>query len=189
MFTNMDLIKNYKDLKTGDVLHRYVPFLWYKPKTYIALAIRKFTKCWASHTAMILEVWGQIMVVESDNGKVQIMSFETWVKNCEITVSRYPFLNDLFIKSLSLNALSKQGSTFYDYESTLVDHFIYKETGVWIGKKDLLAERKMNCSEYIAWCFNKTLDFYPNWFKILPVELYNDNRFVHIWTGVAKDLI
>lgn len=183
----MNKIKSYKELQTGDLLHRHSPFVWYKPTRYLSVLIRFFTKSWSGHTAMIIDIWSEKMVVESDGLNVRLLPYKEWAKDSLIIITRNE-LTEFQKRHLSIVAISKQGYTGYDFIG-IIHQLIFQLSGQWIGRTGDNASKKMYCSEYIAWCYNEVLRIYPNWFKIAPSDLYNDNKFFQIYKGIANNLI
>ena len=181
-------ITSYNNLKTGDVLNRIVPFYWYKPQRYIASFIRFFTKSTVSHTAMIVDVWGEKMVIENDNGKTQLISFSNWAKDSEVIVTRDSSLTDTDKRLLCVIAINELGNTGYDYEA-IPHHIIYAFSGIWIGRTGENAKSKKVCSELIAYLYDSVKKYYPEWYKTVPRDIYNDKRFEIVFKGKAKDLI
>lgn len=181
-------MESYKQLKTGDVLNRHVPFYWYKPNRYISAFIRLFTKSWCSHTAMIVDVWGEKMVIENDNSDTRLISFENWANDSYIVISRDNTLTDQDKRFMCVLAINELGSTGYDYES-IPSHLIYSVSGVWIGRTGENSKSKKVCSELIAFLYDKVKRCYPNWWLVTPKVIYEDERFELIYNGKAKDLI
>lgn len=181
------MINNYNDTQTGDIIHRHVPFYWYKPDRYIAAFIRLFTKSWCSHTAMIVDVWGEKMVIENDNSNTRLISFENWAKDSDIVISRIE-LTDLEKRKLCILSINELGNTGYDYEA-IPHHIIYSISGIWIGRTGDNAKSKKVCSEFVAYLYNELKGFYPNWFSATPNVLYEDKRFAEIYFGEAKKLV
>lgn len=183
----MPTIRNISQTKTGDVLHRHAPFLWYKPSRYVSVLIRLITKSWSGHTAMIVYVFGNPMVVESDDGKIQLTPYKIWANDAEIVIGRIEISNRKRRK-LSAYALSQLGKA-YDFKGTVIDQLILQFRGKWYGHTGINAEDKMYCSEFISWCYNKLLAMYPDWYKTPPSTMYADARFKWIFVGKAIDLI
>jgi uncharacterized protein YycO len=183
----MAAITHISQTKTGDVIHRHSPFIWYVPGRWISAAIRKITKSWSGHTAMIVYVLGKPFVAESDDGKIQLIPYELWAKDAEIVIGRIEISNRKRRK-LSALAISQLGKK-YDFKGTIIDQFILQIRGKWYGHTGVNAEDKMYCSEYVAWCYNKLLNMYQDWFKTPPSTMYADNRFKWIYIGKAANLI
>lgn len=183
----MPTITHISQTKTGDIVHRHAPFVWYKLGRWISWLIRKVTKSWSGHTAMIVWVFGEPMVYESDEGHVRPITYKQWAKDAEIVITRFEMSNRKRRKlaKISTSQLGKE----YDFKGTIIDQFILQIRGKWYGYTGDNAEDKMYCSEYIAWCYNKLLKMYADWFKTPPSKMYADNRFKRLYTGKAINLI
>jgi hypothetical protein len=132
------------ELKAGDILicrgHRLISKL-----------IRWATKSKYNHAAIFLEIWGQKYVMDSSAKGTNLVPFEEWEKiwNFEYIVYRNPNLKAW--KKFSIRALSKSGSTAYDFASLLIRQPLMLLGRKWKYKGDKENE-KMYCSEYTAWC-------------------------------------
>ena len=132
--------------KTGDVLHC-------RGRKTISKLIRWATKSQFNHTAIFVEIWGQPYIIDAQENGVNVKSFEEWTNEYKYSyiVTRAPFTIDE--KAFSLKALSKVGTTAYDFEGLLIKQPIELLTGKWKKKKARHEEDKMYCSEYVAWCY------------------------------------
>ena len=182
----MEKIKHYTQTEIGDVVHRHAPFIWYKPHRYISAAIRKITKSWSGHTALIVTFAGRKMILENDNKKTHIMPFEQWASDSIISIKRTQ-LTIFEKKKIEILASQEISVTKYDYEA-IANHLIYSLTGTWIGRTGKNAESKKVCSELIAYIYEKLRGYYPENYKSTPAELYEDARFEEIYYGPAKNL-
>lgn len=129
-------------LKTGDVLHCAGHGL-------LSTLIMRFTKSSWSHTAIFIEIWGQPYIIEAQNNGVNVKPFEEWVKKYGYyyEVSRSPFEFDA--KKFSIYAMSKVGTTGYDFLSLIVRQPWRIVSGSYKVRKD--EYEKMYCSEYAMW--------------------------------------
>ena len=134
-------------LKTGDVLHC-------AGKRLISKLIRWATKSKFNHTALFIEIWGQPYIIDAQENGVNVKTFEQWVKEYDYKyiVTRPPF--EIDTKELSLKAMSKVGTTAYDFEGLLIKQPVELITGKWKKKKGTREQNKMYCSEYVAWVYN-----------------------------------
>lgn len=134
-----------KELQTGDVLHC-------RRNTFIAKCIKLFTKSRFNHTAMVVEIWGVICIIDSQNDGTNIRTFEQWKKKYnykyEVTTLN---LSDQEKREMSKKALSMVGVTKYDFVSLLIWQPMYILFGKWHGKKNASANKRMYCSEFVAW--------------------------------------
>ena len=149
-----------EDLKTGDILHC-------RGRKWLAKAIMKFTRGRWSHTAVVVECWGQIYIVDAQLNGVNARPYEEWVKefNYEYKVSRPKF--QIEPKDFSIRAFTKVGSTKYDVISLIWHQPLYIITGKWNGKTRDNATGRMYCSEYVGWLYNM-----PKWWELSPQDLY-----------------
>jgi len=160
-----------KYLKTGDILHC-------KSKHISSRLIKWFTKSkFASHTAVVVECWGQIYIVEAQKDGVTAKTIKAWKKkyNYNVIVAK-PKIGPKDSKTFSIRAFSKTGATAYDFKSLFLKHPWFLITGKW--KTDTDPEEKMICSEYVAWLWQ-----IENSNRIDPNALMNhtkaDPNFVH----------
>jgi hypothetical protein len=133
-------------LKTGDILHC-------TGKRLISRLIRRFTKSKISHTALVVECWGQLYIVDAQRRGVNLSPIKDWNHKYqyEIIVSRNKhYFSE---KALSIKALSKVGMTPYDFKSLFIIYPIYLLTGKWISKKTK-NDNKHYCSDYVAWVYD-----------------------------------
>jgi hypothetical protein len=78
-------------------------------------------------------------------------------------------------RAIAMRANDKLG-TRYDISSLVIHQVIYRTLGIWIGRTMEQAEKKMVCSEYVAWCFRL-----HNWWTYSAAEIFNDRRFTKIY--------
>lgn len=132
------------ELRTGDVLHC-------KGHRLLSKAISFFTKSPITHSAVVIECWGQIYVVDAQKNGVNPKPLKAWLEEYkyDIYVSR-PKIGPKDPKTFSIKAFSKVGLIGYDFESLLWKFPISILTGKW-GKDKDPNEDKMVCSEYVAW--------------------------------------
>ena len=148
-----------EDLKTGDVLIC-------RGNRWLSKAIQWFIKFCPSHAGVVVECWGEIYVVDSQNNGTNPKPFDQWMEeyNYEVRVLRKEG-GPADAKAFSIRAFSKVGLTGYDYFSLVLKSPLYWLTGRW--KKVKNSEDKMYCSEYTAWCWE-----IPDSFKMNPQQLY-----------------
>lgn len=163
-------MKTNIELKTGDILHC-------KGKSWLSKAIRWWTKAdFANHTAVVVECWGQIYVVDAQKNGINPKPLEAWLREYEydIIVAR-PIIGPKDERTFSIRAFLKVGLTGYDYVSLIFRHPWAILTGKW-AKTDKTAD-KMVCSEYVAWLYQIEK---PE--RITPDDLHKITRkggFVH----------
>lgn len=145
------------DLQTGDILHC-------KGSSLISRLIMRFTKGKYSHTAIVVECWGIICIVEAQNNGVNLKSYNSWVKkyNYNYVISR-PLLVDKH--DFSKKILSKIGVTSYDFKSLIFYQPLYLITGKWKGSSE--EDNKNYCSDLAGWSHG-----FLNYWKMSPQDLY-----------------
>lgn len=150
-------------LQSGDVLHC-------TSNGILGKLIRRFTKGNINHTALVIEIWGELFIIDSQKDGTNIRPLLQWNDkyNYSYVVTR-PKLFSTYYKN---RAVSKVGVTPYDFISLFVYHPLYLITNKWYGKKDRLAENVLYCSEYIGYVFNV-----PNYWQLTPTRLYNYMKF------------
>jgi hypothetical protein len=133
-----------KDLKTGDILHC-------NSNRLLSKMIRWVTKSnFANHTAVVVECWGQLYVVDAQKDGVNPRPIDQWYKDFsyKVIVAR-PKIGPKDPKAFSIKAFTKVGNTAYDFASLIVKYPLWAITGKW--KKESDPQEKMFCSEYVAW--------------------------------------
>ena len=133
-----------KDLKTGDILHC-------NSGRVLSRLIRWFTRSdFANHTAVVVECWGQLYVVDAQKDGTNPRPIEQWYRDFgyQVIVAR-PNIGPKDPKAFSIKAFTKVGNTAYDFVSLILKYPFWTITGKW--KKESDPESKMFCSEYVAW--------------------------------------
>jgi len=64
------------ELKSGDILHCY-------RNTLLSRIICKFTKSKYSHSALVIENWGELFVAGSQYNGTKLRKLKDWKKKCE----------------------------------------------------------------------------------------------------------
>ena len=124
------------DLKHGDIL-------MCKRDSFLSGVIRNATKSEWSHTAIIIEIWGRLYIVDMQSRGIELNTFDDWVKkwNYDYIIWRYKNANASYEK-IAKRAVSKVGKrTKYDYITFLYDPS--KKT-----QKSLLVEYLSFCDEF-----------------------------------------
>jgi len=149
-------------LRNGDIL-------LCQSNGWLGKTIKAFTKSRYNHAAMVLEVSGVLMVIDSQRKGTNLQTFENWVKKYAYNyhVARYLFGNAPWGKRIRARAFSKTGATSYDFSSLIFWQPWYLITGKWRGRKAAKAAKRMYCSEYVAW--NHEL---PDWWAMSPQGLF-----------------
>lgn len=141
-------------------------------KGFISWTIRKLTKSWSSHTALLIDC----LIYESDKGFVRCLPFERWCSNSLISVDE---INVDTIR-LELKAQKELGKK-YDFKSTVIDWVIYIVFGKWTGYTGVNSTDKFYCSEYVAYCLNK-----EKFYITSPEMLYGEYKNNRIFVGIDK---
>lgn len=147
MITNEKLLqlKDRQMLQSGDVLSC-------SGTSWLARAIKKMTKSRINHTALVLEIWGELFIMDSQKDGTNPRRFEEWTEKYKYEYRVHRPMS--FSKEQKKKAISKSGTTPYDFSSLLWYQPRYLFTGKWKGKKGKKAEDRMYCSEYVSWVFN-----------------------------------
>jgi len=136
-------MENKELLKTGDIL-------LCRSHSLLSKLIRKATKSHWSHTAHVVDIWGEMYVVEAQISGVDPKSWDNWVKkyNYEWVAIRNPRMGDE--REFCKRSFSLVGVTGYDLVTFLIRHPWRIITGSWRNQKN--DNKKMICSQYTAWC-------------------------------------
>lgn len=153
-------MKTNMKLKTGDILHCI-------GDSWLSKTIRWFTKSHVNHTGIVVEVWGQLYVIDAQKNGVNPKPLEAWLREYkyEVIVSRPNYPID--VRKFCIRAFSKVGLTGYDFESLIIRHPLAIIRGKWAKDKDP-NDKRMVCSEYVAWVFNIEKPY-----RITPKKLYD----------------
>jgi len=159
ILTTKQIIEYKPQLKSGDVLHC-------TSNGVIGKIIQKFTKSKRSHTALVIEVWDELFICDSQIDGTNLRPFEEWVKkyNYTYSISRPLAFPDYYRE----RAMSKIGHTPYDLKSLFITQPIYQLTGKWVGRPEERADTKMYCSEYVSWVFKL-----KEWWKNSPQRVFD----------------
>jgi len=191
----MSDINSYTDLRSGDIIVvRNYLVLW-NPISWIGALIRLFTGSPWNHAAMVVEIWGKKYIVESMAKGVTVRPVSVWAKSNwgrrskTVMILRYAYSFDY--KKMNMIAFSKVGHTKYWFLGTLFFQAIYNVTRKWIGpKSEQKAGKKMYCSQFVAWVYDKMFKNFPNWYKTVPNDFTDRSlEFDLIYYGKAKDLM
>lgn len=153
----------HNHLQPGDILH-----CW--RNTFLSKAIRFATRSRFSHTALFVVLDGEPFIIDAQNDGVQLRPFYAWINEYKykFIVTRQPndFQSYKFITKR--RALSKIGTTGYDFESLII-RFPYKLiTGKWKVKSN--EDERMCCGEFVMWVYQVAESY-----KMSPEDAY-------IWT-------
>jgi hypothetical protein len=148
-----------KELKAGDILSC-------TGKSLLSKAIKKISKSKYSHTALVVEIWGQLFIIDSQSRGTTIKTIKDWTKkyNYSYDISR-PIEFTLEMKN---RAIEKCGDTPYDFIGLIIFQPIMILTGKWLGKRGKKADKKLYCSEFISYVFEM-----PNRYSNTPQDVYD----------------
>lgn len=159
------------DLQSGDVILYRTGFVWTHPITYLSAAIRFFTGVEYNHAAVVVSSWGVPMINEAiGKGIIQRPLAEHLERHkSKIFVLRptAPLEESAFC----IHANSALGRS-YDTTALVFHHLWYRLTKRWTGSTREKAEKKMVCSEYVAWCHRL-----ENWWLYSSAELLVSKGF------------
>ena len=162
--------------KTGDTILYNTKFVWKYPITWLSALIRLFTSYKYNHVAVIVSNWDKLMINESLAKGVISRPLDQVLnrKNSEYIILR-PLFN-FPEKDFAERANSKIGVK-YDYINLIFEQVHYRIWKRWLGRDKDTEEKRMICSEYVAYCFNKFTDgFEENW-KWSAKEFGKSNKF------------
>ena len=154
------------DLKVGDILHC-------SRDTFLSRVIKVLTNGDVSHTATVIENWGQIHVLDAQADGVYPLPLETWLRKYgydEIEVARP--IEPIDEKAFCIKAYDFVGISAYDYASLILRHPLSMITGRWFQKH--VPDREVTCSELIGRIFNL-----PNAYRLTPQDVLNYTRSVN----------
>jgi hypothetical protein len=132
---------------------------------WLGKQIKRFTKSTTNHTALVIKVSNVLMVIDSQKHGTNPKTFENWLAEYgyDYKVFRYRYHNVNWGKAIRGRALAKSGVTGYDFKSLLLWQPLYLITGKWHGRSKEEAEKRMYCSEFVAWVHEL-----PNWWTMSP---------------------
>ena len=166
---------NETNIKAGDVLlHRGRSFVSRQIRVWMEKARKRMNlkpRTLYNHASMVVRLWGDLWVVEAvARGSHMIPLSERLSTKDEILVKTWAKP----LTKKETNSLSKKVVTFvgenHNYQfSAFPLHMIKITFGKWFGRKNIKAERRINCTElvaifmdYVRNCFNgKTYDASP----------------------------
>lgn len=171
-----------RKLQTGDVVLFYTKFVWYRPITWLAIAIRKIAKVHYNHAGVVVSNWGVLFLNEALGHGVKSIPLQKRLQGTEIKVLRRAVPKEE--ATLAILANSVLGYTPYDFKGTLLDQLRYhiNKKKKWYGWLDVPeAEKRMYCYEYAMWVHS---DIYPHWWKVDLHEVnYNMKYLYSIFEG------
>lgn len=133
-----ELVEKIQDCRTGTTIFTHGHHLTSK-------IIREGLSSFWNHTAVVFWINNEVYIVEGMRGRtVYPILFTEWVKGRE---------NEIFgvvERYVEDKAITKHFGKDYDLWSVIICFFIYRFTGVWFGRIDDKASRKVFCFELSA---------------------------------------
>lgn len=159
-------------IRSGDVLHC-------TSNGWLARAIKKITKSKVNHTALAIECWGELFIIDSQKEGTHLRPFNQWIDEMKYTYQVSRPIN--FTSDQKNKAVSKIGFTPYDFMSLILWQPLYILTGKWHGHREDKATKRMYCSEYVAYVFDL-----PKWWDKSPQEVMGYMQRSPLFTDIGK---
>lgn len=168
-------------LQAFDILHC-------KRKTMLSKAIGWATDSEITHTAVVIEIYGDLFVIDAQINGVVPKKLDYWLERYkyQFYVSRPKFKID---SEQFGGFATKDLGIKYDWPSLIFRQPILIATGIWIGKntKD---DDKLYCSDYVAGIFYNYLPYLlAKYWMLSPIalkrKLDESERFktIETWQG------
>lgn len=173
-----------EDLETGDLLIVHRPFIWKVLATYLSAIIRFFTGFY-NHTDVIVKIYGKLYVLGAVGRGVILISFDKWIR-----MHHRVFVIAKADRNYSETEVLRHSGKKYDLKTLLFTQPIYilsrwfikflfkyfqikinNNDGFWIGKKGIVSERKVVCSELAA-----LIRHYKNSHKITTMDIVEKEK-------------
>jgi hypothetical protein len=170
-----------KDIEAGDLVFR-------SGTSFIARAIQKFQDWRFNHVAIALDIWGVTYVAESEKPGFITNSIADSIKGAKDVVIGKPKGPMKRSKEIVGKVITPMlGKHRYDFASLLFFQAIYTITsrfsksgeGIWLGKKDNKAMKRLYCSEAAAyiWYVLSGGQIFKKWWKYNPKMLMHSMYF------------
>lgn len=131
-------------MKQTFIVSLHSAFEWKKPIRYLAWAIRKVTKSYWNHTAILHDG----IIYESDVQGIVMIPFENWCNQIGKSTIQISLPES---KPNIKRAIQKVGIAKYDFRALLIKHLIYTYFGVWIKSRKGKEGERFTCSEFAAY--------------------------------------
>jgi hypothetical protein len=166
---------NNLDLQAGDVVMFRNNLMITEPLTFLSLAVRAFTQFEFNHSAVVVNNQGLPFISEAIMSGIVSRPAQLHMERSKtrIMVIRPKTPVDEFLFTVRAN--SKLG-TKYDFENLFIHQPIFRTTGKWIGPTYDHAQKRMVCSEFIAWAHQL-----PNWWNASTKEIFTSGKFYPIF--------
>jgi hypothetical protein len=151
--------------------------LLYRSEKLLSKLIRFFQKCPYHHAGVVIELWGELFVAESNSHGLTVNRLADSIKVSTILILRPKFEFD----SIAINkfVVPILGKHKYDMMSLIVYQLIYLLTRKWFGRKDVHASKRLYCSEFVAYVFFSLHGIFPDWYKTNPRMIFDNSNFDH----------
>jgi len=151
--------------------------LLYKSNSFVSRMIRFFMKCPYHHAGLVVELWGELFVAESNMHGLTVNNLLDSIKKSKILVLKPKIeVDPIQINKFVIPILGKHK---YDIMSLIVYQVIYLFTGKWIGRKDEHAKKRLYCSEFVAYVYFSLYGIFPEWYKTNPRMIFENSNFDH----------
>jgi hypothetical protein len=151
--------------------------LLYRSEKLLSRLIRFFQKSPYHHAGLVIELWGEIFVAESDSHGLTVNRIKDSIKGYTNIVLQPKFEYDpIKINKFVVPILGKHK---YDSMSLLFYQLVYLITGKWIGRKDEHASKRLYCSEFVAYVFYNLNNIFEDWYKTNPRMIFENPNFTH----------
>jgi len=167
-----------KLLKTGDIILT-------SSNTFLAKAIKWFTKSKYNHIGTILIVEDIIYIVESnsyDGGAGVINTpIDSYLNSDKKLLFRRPYFN-INEEAFTSFCLENVGKFKYDFKTLLFIQPWHTLTGGWLGTKKVENDSRLICSQFIAYLFH-TLhkNLFRNYHSMTPADFVNSHLFFDLF--------
>jgi hypothetical protein len=164
-------------IKAGDVLHC-------SSSGWLGRKIQKFTKSEINHTAFAIDIWGELFIIDSQKDGTNPRKFDDWQKKYNYSYIIHRNINPEFdVKYYSKRAMSKSGKTPYDFFALFIHQPVFIWTGIWLGRNRKKAEKRMYCSEFVAWVLK-----IRKWWTYNPKDVYEELSKDLEWVEIEQEI-
>ena len=163
---------NLKEIKTGDIL-------LVSSQSWIARQIKLFQQCEWNHAGVMWWAYDKLFVIEADKYGICCTPFADYTSNPNkklMILQPYKYIDGSRMGEMMLPYI---GHTPYGYTSLAFAHPVRMMFNVWIGKKGKQAKKRMVCSEWCAYVYNKYFGkgVFDDWYKLAPKDLFYSEIF------------
>ena len=181
-------ISKLEHLQTGVIiLHRTPASI--NPISWVAAAIRFFTKSKYNHVSTVVNNWRVPFINEAIEKGITATSATERLIGQDVKILMMKGLPKE--KEWAKKANAYLGNTGYDFTSLLLFQPILILTKKWIGRKEGKADRKLYCSEYVAKLIYETYNIssFKEWWTVAPVKIEESTAFEVIFEGKINKII